>query len=1296
MEYEIRVNDQTVYTHSGFEAQISYMPQEFGVHTLTMTATDANGQQASATYSIPVAVEEREHASDWERTFANVKLTGNFAEDILAIARTQLGYSESERDFIIDEDDVQHGYTRYGAWYGASYSEWCAMFVSFCAHYAQIPEKYLPQAANCAKWKKNLDKLYLDDEDSYAPEAGDLIFFHYNRTEDQRPESEKEKNVPNHVGIVTGTDKNYIYTIEGNSAGRVRECRYEWGDEHIVGYVSMAEIMRLANPETATPAETKAPAEPEAPGETAAPTETVTPTETKAPFDGAAYVRIVGRSVNLRAEASVDSESLGHANQDDMFRVDGQVENEIGEIWYCVFYGESFAYVRSDLAEAHEATVGTDEQLPGIDENLPSVDEEFPRIDGNLPGADEEVPNAEHKFQRFDYNSEIPDGFTQTESGLLYNLEDEALEPEERVYLVYGRYGEGEARLYFCDQIGTPMGEEMYFVPAIVMAGGGQQDSMLTVSVKANKSKYTSADNIVSLTIKVKSKKNDSLPKGKNLRITLSGDLSELRYINASVEDNTDIEWAGSASGNVIYLKPSNNVGTGTVVIKCSYKIKEGTAHSVRTISVQAYDEAKKYEGSADASYEYAKAEGVCVSSVSVPTTVVAPGETVMGTVHLANYNDSEQIVTKLVVKDASGSVVCTQENLSVTVPGNSGSGEVAFSFVAPAGKYGNADYTVEVTYGEDSANTGNFTITLPADPKLSIANTVSVSYRTNDEAYFSAMRVKVTDNSSSADNKRNEKNAGSIQMRTANGDWTTVASIAQSSKINIKDGNFAFDLNGKVTPDEVLNNLFRVELTVANDKGLSTPYPQSEWFYLTDSLPKAGFREWVLNPENGYLNDGTFNGDMDALAEAYKKYSRLGLTVTSESVTGEAGQTATLPVRVKSDEAMTSNGVIEISLSDSTVEGKIVFDGCAGQSGFGNVSINAKGNLELALNQLLEAGTEAVVNVTVPLGYETAIGEHTVDIDAKYRGSSYGEVEKQAQGTGTIVVTAAMGWHILSVESPSGAVMPGGNVTYALKIRNFDTKSVELKAVQAALEGTALEIVGMRLADGTEISLDNPSIVLPAASGEGDAYVPGDVTLQLRVTAPGTAMSNKTVDFTALDAEGHPEPAKGTLTVVKPTLTIKPVVDYDPFTKAVTVKLVAENAGSPSGAYTWQNLDTRDAYADWETIATTGSNGELTLTGDHLTELEAFGADSAKLQYRLIDASGDTVYAMSNAAAFENLPQLMKAVEVVAELAEHYGYSYANFRRADRQSLLCRGGQGRRRTLQRRQFSDAVSAVLL
>ena len=91
-----------------------------------------------------------ESASDWERDFDGMELSGNWATDLVLVAATQQGHGESQNNFeavLNDTGDawVRHGYTRYGAWYGVPYAEeWSAMFVSFCLRYAGIPAENVP------------------------------------------------------------------------------------------------------------------------------------------------------------------------------------------------------------------------------------------------------------------------------------------------------------------------------------------------------------------------------------------------------------------------------------------------------------------------------------------------------------------------------------------------------------------------------------------------------------------------------------------------------------------------------------------------------------------------------------------------------------------------------------------------------------------------------------------------------------------------------------------------------------------------------------------------------------------------------------------------------------------------------------------------------------------------------------------------------------------------------------------------------------------------------------------------
>lgn len=194
--------------------------------TAAITATDALGETASDSITILCPVSDSESESKWRRS-AYTKLGEDWCENLVAVAKTQLGYKESDLDFIVDSEGVKHGYTRYGHWYGARYSEWCAMFASFCLNYAQIPESYFPQDSNCANWVSTLKylDLYQSAED-YEPTAGDLVFFDWEN--DGRAD---------HVGIVIAVNGSEITTIEGNVGNGVGERSYNLaGENDILGF----------------------------------------------------------------------------------------------------------------------------------------------------------------------------------------------------------------------------------------------------------------------------------------------------------------------------------------------------------------------------------------------------------------------------------------------------------------------------------------------------------------------------------------------------------------------------------------------------------------------------------------------------------------------------------------------------------------------------------------------------------------------------------------------------------------------------------------------------------------------------------------------------------------------------------------------------------------------------------------------------------------------------------------------------------------------------------------------------
>ena len=188
-----------------------------------------------------------EDAAGWEQSFRSVELTGHWDEDVLAIARTQVGYTESTRNYhVLDDGSTMQGYTRYGAWYGDPYGEWCAMFCSFCLDYAGVDRAAMPRESSCVRWVELLSSQQYDlyrRAEEYSPVPGDLIFFDWNGVDPEHP----ELRVPDHVGFVaevTADDTGAVRqltAIEGNNGESVCANSYDITDSRILGYASLPE-----------------------------------------------------------------------------------------------------------------------------------------------------------------------------------------------------------------------------------------------------------------------------------------------------------------------------------------------------------------------------------------------------------------------------------------------------------------------------------------------------------------------------------------------------------------------------------------------------------------------------------------------------------------------------------------------------------------------------------------------------------------------------------------------------------------------------------------------------------------------------------------------------------------------------------------------------------------------------------------------------------------------------------------------------------------------------------------------
>lgn len=152
------------------------------------------------------------------------------AQDVLNVARSYLGYNESDGSYkeIID---LYNTINPLPAGYELQYSdEWCDGFVSACAWKAGA---YDLIGAECGV-KRHIDifeeKGIWNEDGFIVPNAGDIIVFNWN--DDTQPNDGN----PSHIGFVEEVSNGQIVCIEGNKSEAVSRRYIEVGWGYIRGF----------------------------------------------------------------------------------------------------------------------------------------------------------------------------------------------------------------------------------------------------------------------------------------------------------------------------------------------------------------------------------------------------------------------------------------------------------------------------------------------------------------------------------------------------------------------------------------------------------------------------------------------------------------------------------------------------------------------------------------------------------------------------------------------------------------------------------------------------------------------------------------------------------------------------------------------------------------------------------------------------------------------------------------------------------------------------------------------------
>lgn len=122
------------------------------------------------------------------------------------------------------------GYDNHPGW--NQYTPWCGCFLSWAADQQKASINGDPPSfADVDEGMKGFKDSRMWRERGATPIPGDYVFFDWDGGTD--PDGVKD---PDHVGAVLCVEGNFLYTIEGNSGGRVAVNCYPKNDPRIVGY----------------------------------------------------------------------------------------------------------------------------------------------------------------------------------------------------------------------------------------------------------------------------------------------------------------------------------------------------------------------------------------------------------------------------------------------------------------------------------------------------------------------------------------------------------------------------------------------------------------------------------------------------------------------------------------------------------------------------------------------------------------------------------------------------------------------------------------------------------------------------------------------------------------------------------------------------------------------------------------------------------------------------------------------------------------------------------------------------
>lgn len=258
--------------------------------------------------------------TDWNAKANAAPRTGDWRDDLVALAESQVGYQEGSDGLTIYDQRPEKE---------KEPVEWTALFISWIADKAGLSKRDFPRGESYEALRQSMNKVHALKKISRAnyPNYGDLAMI---QTEDAQL-----------VGVIIYVSNGYASVIHGDDNGKVTRSTWQVGTDEFQHYVDLNVLMERAGIDVDKGGEV--PVIPE--GGVAAWTNT--------------------NAVYLRKEPTIASKALTTVKKSGTaVLVTSAQKQEDGYIWYGVSYKSHAGYIRGDLLKLDMAAIPTATPAP--------------------------------------------------------------------------------------------------------------------------------------------------------------------------------------------------------------------------------------------------------------------------------------------------------------------------------------------------------------------------------------------------------------------------------------------------------------------------------------------------------------------------------------------------------------------------------------------------------------------------------------------------------------------------------------------------------------------------------------------------------------------------------------------------------------------------------------------------------------------------------------------------------------------------------------------------------------------